>query len=123
MSGMPFLRSTTRCVPSLLPVAVAAFLHRFRLRLVFRSPFENSLAACPDSVTVLRASIRDTGPVVDTRMARRAFQPPYTTKSKGSRLGPPFVQRIVEAHGGAIALVPAAQGGTEVVFQLPRRSE
>jgi PAS domain S-box-containing protein len=106
---------------------------RFHLVAVFRNLFDNSLAACPSPVRVLvtctetwvadrpalRVSVRDNGPGLNAEQKQNLFQPFYTTKVRGTGLGLAIVKRIIETHGGRIALgdVPS---GTEIVITLPR---
>ncbi len=106
----------------------------FRLGQVFRNLFENSLASSPGRVRVtvacgpaelggrpaVRVAVRDDGPGLSEEQKRRVFQPFFTTKVKGTGLGLAIVKRIVEAHGGAVAVGDAPAGGAEVVFTLPR---
>jgi len=49
----------------------------------------------------------------------KVFAPFYTTKKKGTGLGMAIVKRIVEAHGGEIAVGEPALGA-EFVITLPR---
>jgi signal transduction histidine kinase len=115
---------------------------RFHLVAVFRNLFDNSLAACPVPVRVtvtctetwladrpaLRVTVRDNGPGLNGEQRQNLFQPFYTTKVRGTGLGLAIVKRIVETHGGQIALgdvpnpadVQARPGGTEIVITLPR---
>jgi signal transduction histidine kinase len=106
----------------------------FRLEQVFRNVFENALAACRDPVrlavvcraaelegrSALAVSVRDNGPGLNAEQRQRLFEPFYTTKTKGTGLGMAIVRRIVEAHGGQVALGPGAGGGAEIVITLPR---
>ena len=106
---------------------------RFRLVQVFRNVFENALAACTDPVRIvvgcagvelgerqaLRIVVRDNGPGLTPEQKRRAFEPFYTTKNRGSGLGLCICRRVVEAHGGTITLGDGPGG--EVVITLPRR--
>jgi signal transduction histidine kinase len=107
----------------------------FRLEQVFRNIFENSLAACRDPVRVtircseatvngqapaVCLSIRDNGPGLSPEQRKRIFEPFFTTKSKGTGLGMAIVKRIMEAHGGQIA-VGAEGPGAEIVLILPRK--
>jgi signal transduction histidine kinase len=107
---------------------------QFRLVQVFRNLFENSLAACADPVEIvvtcedavldgkpaLRIAVRDNGPGLNPEQARRVFDPFYTTKTQGTGLGMPIAQRLVEAHGGTLRLVPGGPAGAEFVITLPR---
>lgn len=105
-----------------------------RLVQVFRNLLENSFAACPGPVQVgitcretlragrpaLQIAVRDNGPGLNEEQRQHIFEPFYTTKVKGTGLGTSIARRIVEAHGGEIALGNSAQPGTEIVITLPR---
>jgi len=105
------------------------------LEQVFRNLMDNAFAACADPVEVrvrclqhytdagpwLRISVRDNGPGVSPEQGERLFEPFYTTKTKGTGLGLAIVKRIVEAHGGHVALASESGGGLEVVIDLPGR--
>ena len=109
---------------------------QFRLEQVFRNILENALAACPDPVRIdvscseakvegrpaVRVAVRDNGPGLNPEQRRRIFDPFYTTKTKGTGLGMAIAKRIVEAHGGQIAVGPGAGGGAEILIALPRES-
>jgi PAS domain S-box-containing protein len=106
----------------------------FRLEQVFRNILENALAACHDPVEVtvsaaedtldglpaLRVAVRDNGPGLGAEQRQRIFEPFYTTKTKGTGLGMAIAKRIVEAHGGRIAVGPGAGRGAEILLLLPR---
>jgi signal transduction histidine kinase len=106
----------------------------FRLDQVFRNILENALAACSDPVRiVIRCretnnegrpavciSIQDNGPGLNAQQKQRIFDPFFTTKTKGTGLGMAIAKRIVEAHGGHIAVGPALGGGAELLIVLPR---
>ena len=47
------------------------------------------------------------------------FDPYFTTKPKGTGLGLAIVHKIVEAHGGRIALQSAPGAGTRFQITLP----
>jgi len=64
--------------------------------------------------------IEDRGQGMDEATFRRAFEPFHTTKSKGTGLGLPICQKIVESHGGTIAIHSVLNEGTIVSVQLPR---
>jgi PAS domain S-box-containing protein len=107
---------------------------RFRLGQVFRNILENSFAAVDGPLRVhiicrptnlagkdaLRVSVRDNGPGLDDEQRRQIFEPFFTTKTKGTGLGMPISKRIVEAHGGQIAVGDAGPPGVEIVILLPR---
>jgi PAS domain S-box-containing protein len=106
----------------------------FRLEQVFRNILENSLAACADPVEItvrcapaslgegqpaLCVAVCDNGPGLRAEQRQRIFEPFYTTKTKGTGLGMAIAKRIVEAHGGHIA-VGTPQRGAEIQITLPR---
>jgi signal transduction histidine kinase len=63
--------------------------------------------------------VEDTGTGMDARTRERAFDDFFTTKARGTGLGLAFVRRVVEAHGGAVALESEPGRGTVVRVRLP----
>ncbi len=108
---------------------------QFRLEQVFRNIFENSLAACPEPIVItvscargeidgqaaIRIAVRDNGPGLNLEQAKRIFDPFYTTKTKGTGLGMAIARRIIEAHGGQIAVGTDLERGAEILITLPDR--
>jgi signal transduction histidine kinase len=68
-------------------------------------------------------SVEDTGKGMDARTRERAFDDFFTTKATGSGLGLAFVRRVVEAHGGQVALTSQEGRGTVILLRLPVREE
>jgi signal transduction histidine kinase len=68
---------------------------------------------------VCRVSVRDGGPGVPPEVLEKIFTPFFTTKSRGTGLGLPTAKRIVEAHGGSIAITSVQGAGTTVELSLP----
>jgi signal transduction histidine kinase len=109
---------------------------QFRLEQVFRNILENSLAACRDPVRIevratsaesnglpaVRISVRDNGPGLNPEQKERIFDPFFTTKTKGTGLGMAIARRIIEAHGGQIAVGPTGPPGAEILITLPREN-
>ena len=62
--------------------------------------------------------IADTGPGFPPEIMANAFEPYVTTKPKGTGLGLPIVKKIIEDHGGRIALGNRTTGGAEVCIFL-----
>ncbi len=74
-------------------------------------------SACDGSRYLI--SVIDDGPGVPEDVRGRLFEPYFTTRSSGTGLGLAICQRILEAHGGAIALAKSEPGCTEFRFELP----
>ena len=68
---------------------------------------------------VVRFSITDNGSGFPENLMKRAFEPYVTTKPKGTGLGLVIVKKIVEEHGGDIAIVNVAPKGARVTITLP----
>jgi PAS domain S-box-containing protein len=108
----------------------------FRLEQVFRNILENSLAACADPVRItfrcaeavldgrpaVCVAVRDNGPGLTPEQRQRIFEPFFTTKTKGTGLGMAIAERIVEAHGGRIAVGDGPGRGAEILLTLPREA-
>jgi two-component system sensor kinase FixL len=108
---------------------------QFRIGQVFRNVLENALAACPEPVELnvlcsraeidgqaaIRIAFRDNGPGLNPDQIRRIFDPFFTTKTKGTGLGMAIAKRIVEAHGGQIAVGSGSDRGAEILVTLPYR--
>lgn len=117
-------------LPGAKPVTCHA--DAFALAQVFRNILENSLAACTDPVRItarieasrlddhagVQISIADNGPGLTPEARQKIFEPFFTTKTKGTGLGMAITRRIVEAHGGEIA-VGRDQPGAEIVITIP----
>jgi PAS domain S-box-containing protein len=63
--------------------------------------------------------VRDRGPGMPAHVRDQAFEPFFTTKHRGTGLGLPIARRVVEAHGGTIAVALHPDGGTVVTINLP----
>ena len=64
--------------------------------------------------------MRDHGPGLGAEQRQRLFEPFYTTKTKGTGLGLSIAKRIVEAHGGRIAVGEGGCPGAEILLTLPQ---
>lgn len=110
-------------------------LDRFRLVQAFRNIFENSLAACRDplkSTVTCRPVMRDDAPWIELTIddngagftedgKERGFEPFFTTRASGTGLGLAIVRRVVEAHGGEVAVADAPGGGARIAILLPEQ--
>jgi PAS domain S-box-containing protein len=109
---------------------------RFAIAQVLRNVLENAIQAsngngqivirCTedrlDGRPALCCQVRDFGPGMNSEQRKRIFEPFYTTKSKGTGLGMAISHRIVQSHGGSIAVADHDGPGAEIVITLPRRA-
>jgi signal transduction histidine kinase len=107
----------------------------FHLRQVFRNLFDNALvaggaaprvtvrcaAARLDSRDAIEVVVLDNGPGFAENARQRAFEVFFTTRVHGTGLGLAICKRILEAHGGRIAVGESAEPGALLVLTLPRR--
>ena len=67
----------------------------------------------------VEVSFRDTGCGISSDDLQKVFEPYFTTKEVGIGLGLALTKKIVEEHGGSIALDSALDRGTTVMIRLP----
>jgi len=72
--------------------------------------------AFPDGV---RLTVEDRGHGMDEEVRRRALEPFFTRKARGTGLGLPICRKIVETHGGEISIQSEVGRGTVVQVDLP----
>lgn len=70
-----------------------------------------------------RITFADSGPGMPEEVRKRAFEPFFSTKHRGTGLGLPIAKRLIEAQGGGIHLTCPPEGGTVVEILLPRQEE
>jgi len=71
----------------------------------------------------MRIAIRDSGLELSAEQTLKVFEPFYTTKSKGTGLGMAIAKRMIEAHGGMIAVGDGnGDGGAEFIVTVPTGS-
>lgn len=90
---------------------------------------QNAVQAMPEGGTLrvsaarsdghVRVSIADTGPGITAEVRRRIFEPFFTTRPRGTGLGLAVVKRIVDGHGGGIAVFSEVGVGTTFCLDLP----
>ena len=61
----------------------------------------------------------DTGPGIAPATIEKIFHPYFTTKKGGTGLGLPTTRRIIEEHGGSIAVHSDPGQGTDFTLHLP----
>ncbi|MCA9248757.1 MAG: GHKL domain-containing protein, partial [Planctomycetales bacterium] len=103
---------------------------------VFNNILENALQACGEQPEIhvtyaeqneprrsVSIAIRDNGGGIAPQHMTEVFDSFFTTKSEGTGLGMAIAQRIVEAHGGRIAINTVLREGAEFVVTLPRNEK
>ena len=101
-----------------------------QLAQVFVNVLVNAIDAAPEASDISLASevlptgawrcrLRNGGPAVPRETLGRAFEIFFSTKPGAAGLGLAISQRIVEEHGGTIALESTADVGTTLVIVLP----
>lgn len=63
--------------------------------------------------------VADTGSGIPAEHHEQLFRPFFSTKARGTGLGLPICKKIVEAHGGEMAVSSRAGEGTTVTLRLP----
>jgi signal transduction histidine kinase len=101
-----------------------------QLAQVFLNVLVNAVDAAPEGSTLTltshvlpagawRCRLHNGGPAIPPEVLARAFEIFYSTKSGGTGIGLALCQRIVDEHGGTIALESAPEAGTAVTITLP----
>jgi signal transduction histidine kinase len=112
-----------------LPGPIAVTADRDQLRQVLLNLLSNAYEAMPEGGQVevaLSASdsrvhivVVDNGAGMDQETLGRVFEPFFTRKAKGIGLGLAVTRRIVEAHGGTIAVHSEPGEGARFSVDLP----
>jgi signal transduction histidine kinase len=74
---------------------------------------------CADGRPTVCLSLIDTGQGMPPEVQDRIFEPFFSTKQGGTGLGLPTTRKIIEAHGGTIAVESAPDHGTKFTIRLP----
>ena len=77
-----------------------------------------TLHICPENNGQV-VSIQDTGRGISSSILKNVTDPFFTTKTVGTGLGLSLVQRIVQDHGGTLALSNNAAGGAQARIWMP----
>ena len=104
-------------------------MDRDRLQRAIYNVLLNAVQVLPDEGMITCRSrdeerrclleIADDGPGLDPSAAAHVFELFYTTKGGGTGLGLPIANRIVEEHGGRMAVASEPGRGTTFAFFLP----
>ena len=77
------------------------------------------VAPAPGRAGHLRLAISDDGAGIASDVLTKLFQPFFTTKAKGTGLGLWLSQRIIQDHGGSVAVESEVGKGTTFAITLP----
>ena len=108
-------------------------LNADRMAQLFINVLDNAVDASPDGATISLASemlddgawrcrVKNSGPALPPDQLSRVFEMFYSTKTGHTGIGLTLCQRIIEAHGGTIALDSTADAGTTLTIVLPPHS-
>jgi PAS domain S-box-containing protein len=99
-----------------------------KMKRVFINLIKNAIDAMPNGgeLTIdckvkgnFEISFADTGTGINDEVLPKLFSPLFTTKAKGMGFGLAICKRIVEAHGGSIAVKTEKNRGTTFTLILP----
>src|SRR5262249_2113926 len=77
------------------------------------------IASGPAGPGLVALSVGDTGPGLAPEARARLFEPYFSRKSRGTGLGLAIARRVVEAHGGTIAVESAPGRGSRFSIRIP----
>ncbi len=108
---------------------IRMFLDAPRLEKVFANIIKNAVDALPEKGIIkiqnvlkeqdIEMAFTDSGRGIPEDILPKIFSPLVTTKAKGMGMGLAICKRIVEAHGGKIAVESAVDKGTTITINLP----
>ncbi len=105
---------------------------RFQLTQALINIVNNAVEAMPQGGTLavelgealdpagIEIRIRDSGQGIPPENRKHLFAHYFTTKEKGVGLGLAITRKIIEGHGGSLALESEPDRGTTVIVRLPR---
>ncbi len=89
---------------------------RSTVRAMWRFP---SVSIDDSGASWVEVAVSDTGEGVEPELQEHIFEPYFSTRSGGTGLGLAIARKVVEDHGGTIALESQSGQGTKVFFRLP----
>jgi signal transduction histidine kinase/HAMP domain-containing protein len=82
--------------------------------------WRSSETAGPAGTAEVRLEVHNPGAPIPEALLPRLTEPFFSTKASGTGLGLAIVRRLVEQHGGRLAIHSSAGEGTRVEINLPR---
>ncbi|MGH7966563.1 MAG: ATP-binding protein, partial [Candidatus Binatia bacterium] len=106
-------------------------LDRIKLKQALLNLLTNALEASPPTSRVevllhsqqdtVQIAVKDQGPGIPAADMEQVFAPFFSTKERGTGLGLPFAQKIVELHKGVLSVSNNPEGGATFLVEIPRR--
>lgn len=114
---------------SLPPEPITIALDSFHVQRALVNLIDNAVEASRQGEQVaitaatdksaLIVTIKDRGAGMSRETLAHLFEPFYTTKCGGTGLGMPIARKIIEEHGGTLAITSNGGVGTEAAVRLP----
>ncbi len=111
------------------PDLPSILLHKDSLQSALINLVKNALESMPGEGQLIARTygisggvaidLIDTGVGMEETTALKMFEPFYSTKNGGSGLGLPTARKIIESHGGRIAVQSELGRGTKFVIEFP----
>lgn len=76
-----------------------------------------------DEAGMIQVDINDNGPGIDPDIIQKMFKTQITTKAEGHGIGLMSIKRIVESHGGEVAVESSLGEGSRFSVRLPSEQE
>jgi signal transduction histidine kinase len=110
--------------------AVTCSIDREQLAQVFLNILVNAVDHAPEGSDISlhsailpngawRLRLTNGGPVIPADVLPRVFEMFFSTKPHGTGIGLALCQRILEEHGGTIAIESTAEAGTSLIVTIP----
>jgi len=111
-------RRLEQAFSNLVVNAIEAMPNGGQLTVAVRGPV-SAVRAGDGEAEFAEVEIGDSGVGISEEELHKIVEPFYTTKARGTGLGLPIAQRIIEAHEGELRIESREGEGTKVTVRLP----